>query len=126
MADEKSKQKVITATFFQTPAGVQPVRDWLRSSDLDDADRMMIGGDIRAVEYQWPSPARRELIKSLGGGLWEVRTSVPSDREVRVLFGVRYRLMVIVHGFVKKARKTPKADLDLGRDRWAAWKKANP
>ena len=31
--------------------------------------------------------------------------------------------MVLLHGFIKTTQKTPKADLDLARDRWREWKK---
>jgi phage-related protein len=33
--------------------------------------------------------------------------------------------MVLVHGFIKKERATPDAELALARQRWADWKRAN-
>ena len=56
------------------------------------------------------------LCRSLGEGLWEVRTRL-DDRVVRVFFCVSGELMVLLHGFIKKSRRTPKDDLDLARRR---------
>ena len=56
------------------------------------------------------------LCRSLGEGLWEVRTRL-DDRVVRVFFCVSGELMVLLHGFIKKSRRTPQGDLDLARRR---------
>ena len=56
------------------------------------------------------------LCRSLGEGLWEVRTRL-DDRVVRVFFCVSGELMELLHGFIKKSRRTPKDDLDLARRR---------
>ena len=54
---------------------------------------------------------------NLGGGLWEVRSSIAQGRIARVVFVVHAGHMVLLHGFVKKAQKTPKPDLELARQR---------
>lgn len=52
----------------------------------------------------------------MGDGLHEVRTKLDGNRIARVLFYIdRLRRMVVLHGFIKKSRKTPQADLDLAR-----------
>ena len=48
--------------------------------------------------------------------LWEVRTRL-STRIARVLFVLEGNVMVLLHGFIKKERKTPKADLDIAKQR---------
>lgn len=105
--------KKIPAFFYQTASGSEPVRDWLK--DLDEDDRRTLGEDIATVEFGWP--IGMPTCKSLGGGLWEVRTSLPSKREARVIFVVKDERMVLLHGFIKKTQKTPKADLDLAKKR---------
>ena len=55
--------------------------------------------------------------RNLGGGLWEVRSSITQRRIARVVFVVHAGHMVLLHGFVKKAQKTPKPDLELARQR---------
>ena len=57
------------------------------------------------------------LCRSLGGGLWEVRSSLPRGRIARVVFCVAEARMVLLHGFVKKSQKTPAPDLALARAR---------
>lgn len=55
--------------------------------------------------------------RALTGGFWEVRSSLPSKREARVLFAVVDDRMVLLHAFIKKAQKTPKGDMDTARKR---------
>ncbi len=57
------------------------------------------------------------VCRSLGKGLWEVRTNLASNRTARVLFFVDEDRIGVVHGFIKKTRKTPEADLELARKR---------
>ena len=51
------------------------------------------------------------------GGLWEVRSSLPSRREARVLFGFYNGIMVALHAFIKKTQKTVPEELALARQR---------
>ena len=101
----------IPVVFYRTPGGAEVVRDWLRS--LDDADRQAVGLDLMRVQYRWP--VGMPLCRALGDGLWEVRTSLPSNRIARVLFSVQQGR--VVHGFIKKTQKTPPDDLTLARRR---------
>ena len=89
------------------------MRDWLL--ELSKADRAAIGADIKDVEFSWPvgMPLRR----SMGDGLWEVRSGLDQGRIARVLFCVTRGTMLLLHGFIKKTQKTPAADLDLARRR---------
>ncbi len=50
-------------------------------------------------------------------GLWEVRSSLAGGRIARVLFCISDGKMYLLHGFIKKSRKTPKTDLDLAAKR---------
>ena len=69
MADKsKKRQKAIVASFYQTAGGTEPVRSWLKSKDLDDTDRRVIGADIQVVEYTWPDVGK-PLVAPLKGGV---------------------------------------------------------
>lgn len=105
--------KKFPAFFYQTAAGAEPVRDWLLT--LDAEDRRIIGVDIATVEYGWP--VGMPTCRSLGESLWEVRSSLASRREARVIFAVIEERMVLLHAFMKKTQKTPKTDLDLALKR---------
>jgi hypothetical protein len=72
----------IPVVFYRTQGGAEVVRDWLRS--LDDVDRQAVGLDLMRVQYRWP--VGMPLCRALGDGLWEVRTSLSSNRIARVLF----------------------------------------
>lgn len=106
-------RKRIPAHFYQTESGGEPVREWLKS--MDKQDRFLIGTDIKTVEFGWP--VGMPVCRPMGKGLFEVRTSLPTDRIARVLFCIGEDRMVLLHGFIKKSRKTPKSDLDLARTR---------
>jgi phage-related protein len=103
----------IPVVFYRTHGGAEVVRDWLRS--LDDVDRQAVGLDLMRVQYRWPVGV--PLCRALGDGLWEVRTSLPSNRIARVLFSVRQGRILVLHGFIKKTQKTPPDDLALARRR---------
>ena len=55
-------------------------------------------------------------VRSLGGGLHEVRSSLPGGI-ARVLFMVQADEMVLLHGFIKKTQKTPPEALALANKR---------
>jgi len=105
--------KRITVRFYMTQAGKEPVRDWLK--DLAREDRRVIGEDIKTVEIGWP--LGMPLVRKLDTRLWEVRSDIGDGCISRVLFTVKGSVMVLLHGFVKKTQKTPKADLDLAKKR---------
>jgi phage-related protein len=57
------------------------------------------------------------LARPIAKGLSEVRTDLSGNRIARVLFFVAHGRIGIVHGFIKKTRKTPRADIDLALGR---------
>ena len=105
--------KKLPASFYATSNGNEPVREWLL--DLDGEDRRTIGHDIATAEFGWP--VGMPLCKSLGKGLWEIRSNISHGRIARVIFAVLEERMVLLHSFVKKTQKTPKPDLDLAEKR---------
>jgi phage-related protein len=114
-------EKILPARFYQTDLGKEPVRDWIK--DLDKDDRLAIGSDIKTVEFGWP--IGMPTCKPLGKGLYEVRSSLPSDRIARVIFCIYEGQMVLLHAFIKKTQKTPKQDLNLAMERKAKLETTN-
>jgi phage-related protein len=55
--------------------------------------------------------------RSLGNGLWEVRSDLTDGKIGRVIFCVVRVRMVLLHGFIKKTQKTPAPDLSLALKR---------
>lgn len=112
-SSQSSGLKRIEAIFFQTSAGGEPVREWLKSlSPIED--RKQIGVDIKAVEFGWP--IGMPVCRPMGNGLYEVRSNLSQNKIGRVLFYIDAKgRMVLLHGFIKKTQKTPTADLDLAQ-----------
>ena len=103
----------LSVVFFATSAGTEPLREWLK--ELDKDDRREIGSDILAVQQGWPLGL--PLCRSLGHGLWEVRSSLSGGRIARVIFAFDDGTIVLLNGFIKKSRKSPPAEIDLALKR---------
>jgi phage-related protein len=106
--------KRLPAKFYEAASGREPVRDWLRG--LDPAARRVVGLDIMRVEYGWP--IGMPVCRSLGRGLWEVRSNLPDGRIARVIFGERAGAMILLHAFIKKTQQTPAGEIDVAMKRW--------
>ena len=99
--------------FLSTEAGGEPVREWLKAPASSD-DRRRIGYDIETVEFGWP--LGMPTCRPLQDGICEVRTNLAQNRVARVLFYIdALGRMVLLHGFIKKSRRTPIEDLNLAR-----------
>lgn len=109
------------AYFFRTESGNAPVLEWLRS--LPKQERAVIGLNLQRLECRWP--VGMPVARPLGGGLHELRSNLPGGRTARLLFFVGDGQLIIVAGFIKKTRKTPKDELELARARKRTWENAN-
>lgn len=103
---------ILDVVFFRSEAGAEPVREWLKAESVDTRKR--IGEDIKTVQFGWP--LGMPLVRKLAPELWEVRSKI-KDGIARVLFTVLGETMVLLHGFVKKAQKTPARELDTATKR---------
>lgn len=109
---EESEGKRVPAIFYRTEAGGEPVREWLKT--LSSEDRKRIGEDIKTVEFGWP--IGMPVCKPLGDAICEVRTTLAQNRIARVFFYIdKKNRMILLHGFIKKTRKTPQEDLELAK-----------
>lgn len=112
MVDGPQPRK-IPLIFYRARPGSEPVRDWLKR--LPEIERHAIGKDLLRAQWRWP--AGMPLCRPLGSGLWEIRTDLPTKRTARVLLCFYADHLVALHGFIKKTRATPDADLALARKR---------
>src|ERR1700749_250861 len=103
----------IPVRFYCNDLGKEPVRDWLR--ELDGPDRRAIGLDLMRVQFGWP--IGMPLVRGLKDGLWEVRSTLPSQRIARVILFFHEGMLILLHGFIKKTQKTPLDDLALAKRR---------
>jgi len=68
--------KRLPARFYRTESRREPVREWLQG--LEVADRKVVGEDMKDVEFSWP--IGMPLVRSLGRGIWEVRSNLAGGR----------------------------------------------
>jgi phage-related protein len=94
---------MLAVIFYRTAGGSEPVREWLRT--LSREERAVIGEDLRTVQFGFP--IGMPLCRPLGRGLSEVRSSLPTRKEARLVFFATNDRLVVVNGFIKKRRKTP-------------------
>ena len=105
--------KRISAVFYRSISGNEPVRDFLK--DMRKEDKLIVGADIKTVEYGWP--IGMPVCKPLGSGLYEVRSNISDGRIVRVIFTIQNNKMILLHGFVKKTQKLPEAEINIAKKR---------
>ena len=107
------RTKKLPARFYVNSTGRKPVREWIML--LPETDRYTVGKDIQKVEFGWP--IGRPHCAPLGDALWEVRSSLDSNRIARVIFCMGDGHMILLHAFIKKTQKTPKGDIDIALKR---------
>ncbi|MGA2653468.1 MAG: type II toxin-antitoxin system RelE/ParE family toxin, partial [Terracidiphilus sp.] len=73
---EGSQPHKIPLVFYRPERDAEPVREWLQH--LPEAERHAIGKDLLRAQWRWP--VGMLLCRPLGGGLWEVRTDMPTNR----------------------------------------------
>jgi phage-related protein len=105
--------KPIPLAFWKSASGREPVREWLK--ELPREDKRAVGRDMAKVQFGWP--VGLPLCRPMSGGLWEVRTALPSRRQARVFFGFHDGMLIALHVIIKKGQKTPAEDLALARQR---------
>lgn len=110
MVEKPQKTPLI---FYRTAGGREPVREWLKG--LNEKERQAIGKDLMRAQWRWP--VGMPLCRPLGNGLWEIRSDLPTSQTARVLLCFYREHLVALHGFIKKTRAAPEADLAMARKR---------
>jgi phage-related protein len=113
LVGQSTQDPELPVRFYRTEAGASPVLNWLRGLERDD--RRTVGLDLMRVQFGWP--IGRPLVGSLKNGLWEVRSTLPSQRIARLILCFHDQTLVVLHGFIKKTQKAPADDLALAKRR---------
>ena len=110
-----------TVEFYETIAGVCPVRDFLdrlKESDPDDFAAVVAGlAKLRNRQYH-----REPLCKALGDGLFELRHVGKLNTRV-IWFFVKNRRIIAVHGIRNKGQGISARDMATARERMRDWMK---
>ena len=84
---------------------------------MPEAARRDIGVELTLVQGG-DLPTDWKPIRGVGAGVMEIRVHRPG--EFRVIYVAKFAEAVyVLHAFGKKSQKTPKADLDLAKQRYA-------
>ena len=84
---------------------------------LDAYERNKVSDDIdvlRAIGLDLPG----QKMRSLGGKLWELRTSGKVEHRL-IFYAATGKRFVLLHGFTKKAQRTPRMEIHTARRRMA-------
>ncbi len=111
----KEKKNNLKVKFFKNEAEKEPLKEWLKK-EISVEDRKKIGKAIKYVECIWP--IEMPLVKTISGyrGLKEIRVQLKNSR-ARIFFTILDGYLVLLHGIIKKTKKTPKRDLDIAYKR---------
>ena len=103
-------QRPIPVVFFRLDSGREPVREWLKG--LDQRARGAIGADIKTLQIGWP--VGMPLVRKLSDNIREARTRLRTGI-ARTFFTLHANKLVLLHGFIKKSRKTPTKELAIAK-----------
>ena len=100
--------------FFREDDGSKPLATFIKT--LDVKMKAKVVADLHLLE-EYGDRAREPLSKSLGDGIFELR-SIEGNNIVRILyFFDKGRIIIATNGFVKKTQKTPKSEMELAAKR---------
>lgn len=99
--------------FYETPNGRRPVE-----GEIDSLDRAC-QSKVLHLDFlaEHGGLLREPHVKSLGGGLRELRTVIRPGQHRVVYFVESGGVGVLLHSFLKKTQKTPDKELEKARSR---------
>ncbi|MBT8070227.1 MAG: type II toxin-antitoxin system RelE/ParE family toxin [Gammaproteobacteria bacterium] len=81
---------------------------------MSQEHRKTVGEDIKTLQFGWP--VGMPLSRKMSENLWDLRSDLPSGI-ARIFFTIYEEHIVLLHGFVKKSKKTPQKELALAKRR---------
>ena len=99
--------------FFRKQNGDCPVQKYLES--LNPKLRAKTLRSIMLLE-EFGENLRMPISKSLGNGLFELRTVFGSDTTRVIYFFVIDNKAILTHGFTKKTQKTPPSEIEKANE----------
>lgn len=113
MADTKTKVE-----YYVSNSGENPFDDFLNSllsSQQSKILRVLVHLEIYGLPQVIP-----HIKKLTNSPFWEIR--ILGKDNIRVIFIVSTKnLIVILHGFIKKTRKTPPREINIAYSRYREW-----
>jgi len=98
--------------FYRLPDGTAPVEQFLDSLNVKMRNKAV---DSLTLLEEFGNQLREPHSKHLGDGLFELRIKFASDITRIFYSSIVGNRIVLTNGFIKKSRKTSKADMELAR-----------
>jgi phage-related protein len=102
---------------YQTPGGDYPASDFLKG--LPTKVRAKAASWINLLQQEGPN-LKRPHADMLSGNIRELRISF-GRLEVRILYFIHEKQIVLTHGFLKKTQKTPPCEIQRAERYRADW-----
>ena len=103
---------------YISPRNNNPFKDFLNS--LSEKQQAKILRIFQVIEEYGLRLILPRIKKLTGTPLWEIR--VLGKDSIRVIYIVpKKEIVLILHGFIKKTRKTPKKEVKTALQRWQEW-----
>ena len=103
-----------TIQFYRLPSGKSPIEEFLDSLTGKQAQKVLwvlrLIEDLEIIPIQY-------FKKLVGTQLWEVRIQFGNDIFRLLGFFESGALLILTHGFAKKAQKTPQQEIELATKR---------
>lgn len=103
--------------FYQTPGGDHPAAEFLK--DLPTKVRAKVAFWMNLLQNEGPN-LKRPYADTLQGSIRELRVSF-GKLEVRMLYFIHDKQIVLTHGFLKKTQQTPPSEIERAERYRADW-----
>lgn len=101
-----------TIKLFETPRGDRPVENFIRKQGASTIAKILRSIDL--LEKYGPQiglPHSRKISPEL----YELR--IRGKQEIRIIYALRKREIILLHGFRKQTRRTPKREITTAQRR---------
>lgn len=102
--------------YYQGESGKRPVEEFLIA--IKKTNRSLAGQTLKGIEKLRNRVYHKEpLSKHLEPGLWELRIQ-SGNNILRIIYTfTKGKIIILLHGFIKKQQKTPARELEVARSR---------
>lgn len=108
--------------FYETSKNQIPFEEFLM--ELTPLLKAKVLRDLELLEA-FGNRLREPYSKSLGEGLFELRTKQSTNLVRSIYFFFEGERIIVTHGFVKKQQKTPFVEIEKAKSFRADWKRRN-
>lgn len=107
-----------TVEFYQFPNGNSPVLDWFNEQEAKVQAKL---ARIFELLEEQGTTVGKPYVAPLEDKLYEIRVEQDTNIYRTIYFAYTGRRFILLHGFQKKTRKTPKKELTIAKQRMKAF-----